>query len=254
MALDNGAGHLYKVKLMRKIKIRKCMRRLIRKVPSLLLCVYSLFISVGCADQTRYELLTFFFTGVLNTGDELLVDIDGDQLTSVIEKQVNTKVVYSSHVFYTQKRCNECHVAFFARKFGESQTLLDLGSTDKELNDNDPQHQQHIKACESCHDKLSTTYATKHNLWRHAPISKGNCTVCHFPHQSTHSALLKDSSEKLCIMCHSQGLITLTNSHKQLKDCMVCHNPHLGKDKYLLVSDYKESTPVAKPYLASRNP
>ena len=253
-ALDNVADHLYKVDLMRKTEIRKCMRRLIRQFLSLHLCIYSLFFFVGCANQTHHELLSFFFTGVPIPEAELLVDIGSDQPTSVIEKQVNAKVVYSSHVFYTQKQCNECHVAFMFRKFGESKTAVELATIGKELNDSGPQQQQHIKNCESCHDRLSATYAVKNNLWRHAPVSRGNCTVCHTPHQSRYSALLKDSSEKLCIMCHSQGLITLTKSHKQLKDCMTCHNPHLGKDKYLLVSDYKESALVVEPYLASRNP
>lgn len=216
--------------------------------------MYLLFFTVACSDKANHEVLAFFFTGIPNSQEQPLVAVVGDQGVPSVNGQVVTDTVHSSHSFYTSKNCEECHRALSIRTFGEIQPFKKKGHVAGESDDLKKESTPHIKSCESCHDKLSARYAIRHNLWRHAPISKGNCTVCHVPHQSKHSNLLRDTTEKICIMCHSDGNITHNKSHKKLKDCMTCHNPHLGKNKYLLLSDYQERAPLEKPIIAAKTP
>lgn len=217
-------------------------------------CMYLFFFMVACSDKTNHEVLTFFFTGIPNGQEQQLVAVTGDDGISSVDRQGSTDFLQSSHNFYTSKNCEECHYAFSIRTFGEIQPFKELEDVARESKDFNREQPVHIKSCESCHEKLSAPYAIKHNLWRHAPISKGNCTVCHVPHQSKYPKLLKDTSDQLCVMCHSEGNITRSKSHKNLKSCMTCHNPHLGRDKNLLLIDYQERVSQEKEIIASKNP
>ena len=215
-------------------------------------CTYLLFFVVACSDKTNHEVLTFFFTGIPDDKGQVLVGNVDDQVFSSVGRQGAITPRRSSHSFYISKKCEECHLALFIRTFGDvkpsKQPVRVLGKSDVKLENS------YVVSCERCHTKLSSNYTRKNNLWRHAPISKGNCTVCHFPHQSKQSFLLKDTSERLCIMCHSEGNIRRNKNHKTLKDCMSCHNPHLGKNKNLLLSDYNERAPRDTQIIVAKDP
>lgn len=105
-------------------------------------------------------------------------------------------------------------------------------------------------ACEECHVNRSAGYAQKNNLWLHAPVQRDNCPICHIPHfskeKSTIKYRLRQKPENLCVICHSEGLIRMTESHRKTRKCLECHNPHLGKDKRLLLKDYKEDKILPK--------
>ena len=194
----------------------------------------------GCAQPTKHELLSFFFTGVPSPEEER----EGEQRTLQARTAMNQKAegrsLFSSHSYFTSKKCGECHQVSSTQSFGRSarsgMPTISFGTGGGAGEKRLPVK----KVCVSCHENRSAAYASANSLWLHAPATKYNCIVCHDPHQSSYPDLLKDDTDKLCIMCHSKGLIGLTKEHRELKDCLKCHNPHLGQNKFLLVKDYKE--------------
>lgn len=204
----------------------------------MLLLAVVLVLAAGCKRQTRYEVLSFFFTGVPSPEEEDRRKLAEDQRS--LSKDGKTVSLFSSHSYFTAKRCGECHQISITQNFsGPSRSgmpTISFGSDEAAGGGRLPLK----KICIGCHENRSATFASANNLWLHAPVTKDNCLVCHDPHRSKNPDLLKDETEKLCTMCHSEGLIRRTKSHQELKGCLECHNPHLGKDKFLLVKDYKE--------------
>ena len=194
----------------------------------------------GCNQQTRYKTLTFFFTGVPSPEDERKKKESAQQAEAAMNKKKGEESQFSSHSYFTSKKCGECHQTSFTQSFGRvSRTAIPTMS----FGDDTATGTTRLplkKVCVNCHENRTAAFASANNLWLHAPVTKNNCIVCHTPHQSKYPDLLKDTTEKLCTMCHSEGLIRLTKSHQELKDCLECHTAHLGKDKFLLVKDYKE--------------
>ncbi len=161
-------------------------------------------------------------------------------------KDIDTSII-SSHRYFTSKKCGRCHQTSFSQSFSG---IAQSGMTTVSLRGEGTADNQRLplkKICVSCHVNRSDIFASTNNLWLHAPVTKGNCIFCHLPHQSRYPALLRDKTDNLCILCHSEGLIKLTKSHRELKDCLLCHTPHLGKDKLLLLKDYKEVRRLPEP-------
>lgn len=201
----------------------------------------------GCSRQTEYDVLSFFFTGVPSPEEEERKKAEQERQS--MGKGVGTKPLFSSHSYYVAKKCDECHQVTLTQNFeGSARSGMPTISFGRETAA-DGSRLPLKKRCVNCHENRSETYASANNLWLHAPVTRGNCLICHDPHRSKYPDLLKDETEKLCTMCHSEGLIRLTKSHEELKGCLECHTPHLGKDKFLLVKDYKEERklPIPKP-------
>ncbi len=149
----------------------------------------------------------------------------------------------------TIKRCNDCHgnphAEMKLKKFnacgechGVAHSVVKAFLASKQI-------------CVNCHVNRTAEYAEANNLWLHAPVTKENCIFCHHHHprssQSPIPYLLRNIPEKLCTTCHSKGLIRQSKSHQESNDCIKCHNPHLGKNKSLLIKDYKEEKRLPKP-------
>lgn len=92
------------------------------------------------------------------------------------------------------------------------------------------------QTCYTCHgDKRGPL------LWEHAPVAE-DCGICHFPHGSTHPALLKRRAPLLCQQCHSQfGHPSVPRSAGDLPNgnpsafllsgsCMNCHSQVHGSN------------------------
>jgi predicted CXXCH cytochrome family protein len=65
----------------------------------------------------------------------------------------------------------------------------------------------------------------------HEPFAKGQCTLCHEPHQSANAKLLRGGAgNDHCFTCHTSMKTTFANArsvHKPAQDaCITCHNPH----------------------------
>lgn len=204
-----------------------------------LLLLATLILATSCSEHTRYNILTFFFTGVPSPEDEKRAQPKAHrEATAAVEER--DRSIRSSHNYFTSKKCGRCHQTSFSHSFNRTvQGGMPTVSLRGEGTADNPRLPLK-KICVSCHVNRSDIFASTNKLWLHAPVTKGNCIFCHVPHQSRYPALLRDKAENLCIMCHSEGLIKLTKKHRELKDCLKCHTPHLGRDKLLLIKDYKE--------------
>jgi len=212
----------------------------------LILAVVMILVN-GCRRQTEYEVLSFFFTGVPSPEEEEREKAEQEHQSMGKDEGINP--LFSSHSYYVAKKCDECHqVTFTQNSRGTARSGMPTISFGGEKA-TDGSRLPLKKICVNCHENRSETFASANNLWLHAPVTRSNCLVCHDPHRSRYPDLLKNETDKLCTMCHSEGLIKLTKNHQELKNCLECHNPHLGKDKFLLVKDYKEERklPIPKP-------
>jgi predicted CXXCH cytochrome family protein len=80
--------------------------------------------------------------------------------------------------------------------------------------------------CGRCH-KAAHAYTTKAVV--HRPVKEGLCTLCHSPHASRHSGLLKGQGSALCYTCHDrQKFLGRVSVHKPVEEgnCSVCHESH----------------------------
>ena len=94
--------------------------------------------------------------------------------------------------------------------------------------------------CLRCHTDKSPLRALSDNLWLHNTTAKGDCLECHSQHQSEYPHVLKKQGTVICFPCHEKGKYLETPVHQQAKSCLDCHNPHMGKNRNLLTSEFKE--------------
>lgn len=219
---------------------------------ALLLIVVSISLVSGCDRYTKHKVLTFFFTGVPPLeGETRKGEWDGQEQKGAGKAKKQVKFVMSAHSFFVSKKCTKCHQTAVTRSFRVPGQQVSLGSQRlPEINFAKKKGELRVplkEICVNCHVNRSASFAIENGLWLHAPVNKANCTICHHQHQSTNKFLLREKPEKLCVRCHSEGLINMTKDHSEVKNCLQCHNPHLGKNKYLLVKDYKEITQLPDP-------
>lgn len=90
------------------------------------------------------------------------------------------------------------------------------------------------KLCFDCHDDLQSDLAKA--PFKHDPAGSGDCGSCHNPHQSNFDKLLLKDQRQICMDCHDEKDMAAVKGHagQSQKSCTECHDPHLGKDKYLL--------------------
>ncbi len=153
--------------------------------------------------------LSFFVSFVPPAGQHKFEVADAGKETSLsFFYGGSSSGTYSYHKPVTEGKCGECH------KKGRQR--LDLS---KEA------------VCFNCH-----------SAWRHAfvhgPVATGGCVICHDPHGSVDSAMIKMDELKLCISCHDQP-----SSQKHIegekKDCRTCHDPHGSNDSKFFVRKRK---------------
>ncbi len=202
-----------------------------------MISIFFIISTTGCDRHTRYKVLTFFFTGVPpidGTASEEVTD------NTTLEKKEKTPgpVAVFIHGPYASEQCDLCHVVQSdkpktAEKYaGGFPRLQDLPSA-LLLPKNE--------ICTECHDTKDYQSAYKEDLWIHGPVSSGMCTNCHHHHASQHNyMLLKEKTVDLCSQCHTGGFILDSTEHTEDKDCIECHNAHVGKDRFLLKKDYVE--------------
>ena len=95
--------------------------------------------------------------------------------------------------------------------------------------------------CISCHSQHAAAFAGERSLQQHPPSAVGACTNCHSPHQSLRQyMLLKADNLELCGGCHNPATMTPVHTVDPARDCIDCHNAHVGVTSQLLKSDAKE--------------
>ncbi len=200
----------------------------------MLTCLFFI-LTIGCDKYSRHEILTFFFTGVPPIdGTEKPAGLTDSEITE--EKVISPPSYWPSiHGPYDAKECDQCHVMqgkSIGTTLGVIPSFQDLP---RELLI--PENE----LCIECHTTKSFTSAFTRDLWIHGPISTGMCRACHHHHKSGFPyLLLKETSIELCSQCHIEGLISGIDEHLRDEECTVCHNPHVGKNRFLLKKEFFE--------------
>jgi len=166
---------------------------------SLIQTAIVVFSLAGCAGESSYKVLSFFFDGVPNPHE---TKTEAGQKTDVSSSTVTATV----HGPYAAKLCNACH----------DRSTNALLAPIQEL-------------CYKCHVfKTNRKYI-------HGPLASGGCIVCHDPHSSGHKYLLVSESATFCLFCHNRQDIAKNKAHQDMDiQCTTCHEAHMSDKKYLL--------------------
>lgn len=168
-----------------------------------------------CTPEQRYRRLSFFFDGVPRPGEPEKVVARGngkpvDSTKERVEKVAPKKKVFT-HEPFAKRKCEDCH--------GDRKARMTLAVDTRTV-------------CRKCHED----FGKKWNHW-HGPAAVWACSQCHASHQSKHAALLHRPGSKMCATCHDTTAVAFKASdeaHAAEEDCVRCHNPHGGTDRYLL--------------------
>ncbi len=159
----------------------------------------------GCATpESRYKTLSFFFDGVPEPGQEVVVETTN----SVVETRPEEPTFYV-HQPYAERRCDLCHEGGFSNRLRTVKTKL----------------------CGLCHSGEEFEGSVKHG-----PAVSGQCYGCHDPHKSRYEHLLLDSGSAICGQCHTLETYPGLDKHRaeQGDECLACHSPHSSDKDGLL--------------------
>ncbi len=140
----------------------------------------------GCDRYARHKVLTVFFTGVPHPDEEK--EVPGVSVEKIKRKSI-PEAEYFIHGPHAAGQCYQCHVispAFRSREIGKKGVGgIPLGGQIpgmlvKPLKD----------LCIECHVPKHGFARAAHWLDK-APVSDGNCTFCHEPHQSPFRYMLR---------------------------------------------------------------
>jgi len=168
---------------------------------ALLLVVVGLY---GCAPETKYKVLSFFFDGVPKPEAPV-----GKKKPGQHEEEVERMkaVAYHMHGPYASRHCEGCHTP------GSNVLLL-------------PKN----KLCLRCHVlDLSKKYV-------HGPVAAGGCLKCHDPHGSAYPYFLAAAPATFCLRCHEKKEVFRNKAHDGIdgEQCTVCHDAHSSNKEFLL--------------------
>ena len=190
----------------------------------------------GCGKQTRYKVLTFFFTGVPSLETQKTTTRKGDKIKKKTRRVVQRPFIHGPRA---SGECFFCHDTESSLSFRETK----LGPGIRNLSEITPGRlvKARNKICVQCHMSKSAELLFTENLWVHGPVSDGLCGPCHDYHQTKNQYMLvRASSIDLCTQCHAKQYIMQTEAHQTNAECITCHNPHIGTSRLLLRKDFDE--------------
>jgi predicted CXXCH cytochrome family protein len=82
--------------------------------------------------------------------------------------------------------------------------------------------QRGAELCSMCHEPKGKKKVV------HAPITGGDCTSCHDPHQSPNKGMLRSAVPALCFQCHADSIANQAHMHPPVAagECSSCHDNH----------------------------
>ncbi len=154
----------------------------------------------GCSVENNYEFLSKIFDGVPDpNAPEILYG-----------QSIAKSSTYSEHKPYTDEACFECH--------SDLSNML-LGMDDSSM-------------CSGCHTDVKEQYA-----YMHGAVTGNACLMCHNPHISALSNLLRATGPEMCLQCHEFDTESLIPSHSDLeRSCTDCHSGHGGEVPFFLIN------------------
>ena len=216
----------------------------------------------GCSRETRYEVLTFFFTGVppyeewagLKAPEEEKAMPAGDRIAAARERHAEVlrerqlrriARLNWGHGPYDAGQCQLCHALAGSLTFtGRGGARADAPATTGGMASGRllvPRHE----LCVGCHSEKRQGAPETVGLLMLRPVASGQCTACHGPHQSKRRyMLLGENNVDMCARCHkNREVLMRTPAHARdpEADCLACHNAHVGKTATLLKSQYDEA-------------
>lgn len=200
----------------------------------------------GCSHQV----LTFFFTGVPEPGQEQVSDAERtlDEQQADRRAQSNARrqranlesqTIQFVHGPFAARRCDACHVTSGGKQVRAADGSI---STSKLVVGQRLMYPEE-QLCLGCHSDKSPATALKRDLWQHGPAANALCTACHNPHASPRPFMLRKKGDtQMCGQCHSRDSLRQTVRHSSDMDvvCTDCHNPHVGRSSQLLRANYDE--------------
>jgi len=90
--------------------------------------------------------------------------------------------------------------------------------------------------------------------WKHGPVARGECLLCHEPHKTKNKSLLNKPIPELCYHCHETETLGLVANHadESYAHCNACHENHASPGRMLLKQDFLK-TDAGLAYI-SKNP
>ncbi len=168
-----------------------------------------------CTPEQRYRRLSFFFDGVPRPGEAQKVVARGNGKPADSTKERAEKVTPKKKLFthepFAKRKCEDCH--------GDPNAGVMLAVDSRTL-------------CRKCHEDFGKEWSH----W-HGPAAVWACSQCHASHRSEYAGLLHRPGSKLCAACHDITAAEFKASdeaHAAEGDCLRCHDPHGGTDRYLL--------------------
>ena len=212
---------------------------------ALIVCVAALFTlsNLGCDRVMRYKIKTFFFTGVppLENGDNERAKMPHTLLApSALVEQQRSEIVLYSHTPFAQGVCSKCHHVPAGVRFRMVGDKKGPPVFRKGGGKPGPLLKPKTELCIMCHTYFTPEKVEQMSLWLHSPKPKGDCGVCHDPHQSKFPNQMRQEPSKLCGSCHPQCPSLEAHGMKEVDDCLICHNPHVGRDRMMLKRDFTE--------------
>jgi len=154
----------------------------------------------GCSVENNYEFLSKIFDGVPDPNAPEMFNGQSIAMSST----------YSEHKPYTDEACFECHT--------DLSNML-LGMDDSSM-------------CSGCHADVNEQYA-----YMHGAVTGNACLMCHNPHISALSNLLRENGPAMCLQCHEFDTESLIPSHSDLeRSCTDCHSGHGGEVPFFLIN------------------
>ena len=225
---------------------------LLRLLVMLALVVTSVALVVGCSTESRYRIKTIIFTGVPPLHGEASEDATATQdprqaaqAEQMARQQQHREALitkYWQHGPFAAGECERCHNLGQSKSFlGNQDTTTLAPGPVAQVSASSRLLLPRQRLCATCHTHHGTEFVQGLGLQHHLPAATGECTACHSPHQSLRQYMLRKSdNHELCSSCHQPATLSPVHMDSPERDCIDCHNAHVGVSRSLLRSDTSE--------------